>query len=117
MGKTAKAAIEGAKLDIARTIARAVRVVTHGIGKRTPEECKQAFEQNMKDAPIWAHASVKLAGQYVVTQGQKTGSVPAGLAVVVVQPALTVDDWQKQADQFRSGKVIDVPAEKKGESR
>src|SRR5262245_9439928 len=107
MGKTALQAINRAKLDIAKTVARSIRAVTLGIGKKSKEECEAAFSMNQKEAPLWAHAAVKLSGQHLITQGKNGGGgAPASLAVVVVNPVQSVAEWQQQADAFRTGKVI-----------
>ena len=110
MGATKREAIARAKDDVARAISRSMRVLARGIGKRTEEECRSAFSLPQKEAPLWAHAAIRMAGTYVSSQGQEGGKGQAQLNVVVVNPAPSVDAWQKQADAFRAGRAIEAVA-------
>jgi hypothetical protein len=119
MGRTARQAVAAARHDVAKTISRSLRALNVGIGKRSEEEIKQAFDMPQKEAPMWTHAALRIGAAHVTSQG-KDGDrgLPTGLAVIVVGQAGSVESWEKQAEAFRLPEapkplpgVIDVPAE------
>lgn len=110
MGVDKRTAVDRARWDIARAISRAVRTVARGIGKRTAEECQTAFAMPQKEAPLWAHAALRLSGNFVTSQGQEGGRQQAQLAVVVVSQAPSVEAWQQQADAFKASRAIEAVA-------
>ena len=116
MGSSKRDGMAAAKEDVAAVISRSMRAIKHGIGKRSSEDIKAAFELPMAEAPAWAHAAIRMAGTHITVQGQSsTPQTGTQLQVVVMNNAPSIAAWQAQADQFKQlpgvQAVIDIPVE------
>ena len=114
MGKPAADAIKAAKLDVAKTVQRAMRAVYHGIGKRTKEDLATAYALPQGEAPLWAHTAAKLVVAEVRANGNEGRTVNTNLNLIMVSRAENVEEWQQMAEPFQrpalAAKPINVPA-------
>ncbi len=115
MSKPVEDAIESARDAVAKAVQASMRAITIGIGDRTHEDIKDAFKYGPKDAPLWAHAAVRIAAG-VIKAEQASPTVNTSLNIVLVEKA-SREEWLQMAAPHRSAlrqlsgqpdKIIDV---------
>lgn len=125
MSKPVEDAIEGAREAVAKAVAASMRAITIGIGDRSPENVKEAFDDNPKNAPLWAHAALRIAANVIKAEQGAGQTTNTSLNIVLVEKA-SREEWLEMAAPHRSAlrqlsgqpeKVIDVPAKAVAEAK
>lgn len=79
----------------------AMRAVALGIGERSEDEIKAAFDTNSKEAPLWAHAATRIASYALKAEGNQ-GTVNNTLNLIIAGREKSNEAWLERADEFKA---------------
>jgi len=105
MGKHSDVAREEAREMVARLVKLQAEHMVTAIKDKTAADVVEAFEKPLSEAPLWAHAVVRMSASAVKAEQTHPGTTITGLNVVLVQPAADTAEFLRMAEPFKRAAI------------